>query len=447
MSNSSTFPIDQVTSTRTATDGAELRRVMISGALGQFVEWYDFVVYAYSAGVITRLFFPTLDPTAALLSTLAVYAIGFATRPIGGMFWGWMGDRLGRRSILVAIIVLMGAATAAIGLLPTYAQVGVLAPALLVVCRLLQGLSAAGESIGASSFVAEHAPPARRGFYVGIVYSSAVLPPIAAALLVLLLTSVLSPDDYSSWGWRLPFLLAAPLTLIGVYIRNRTGESPAFRETQAAKRVARTPLRTALRDYRGPMANAFALAALSSLGFYTMAGYFVTYLTATVGVPQSTALISNSVALGVVFVSMVTGAAISDRLGRRRVMLGGVIVSAMLCIPAYMVAGGGGLGNAIIGQCLLAVPLGFFFGPSGVAILEFFPTRIRLSGALLSYNVAYAIFGGTAQLISAWLILTTGNKLAPAFYMLALAAIVVLVLLRLPETSTQPLVHREDVAS
>lgn len=441
MQQSSAMPMER------AAGSTELRRVMISGALGQFVEWYDFVVYAYSATVITRLFFPTIDPAAGLLSTLAVYALGFVTRPLGAVLWGVLGDRFGRRGILSAIILLMGGATAAIGLLPVYAQIGILAPTLLVVCRLLQGLSAAGESVGASSFVAEHAPPERRGLYVGIVYSSAVLPPIAAALLVLLLTSTLSAEAYGSWGWRLPFLLGAPLALVGIYIRNRTEESPAFRQTQASRRVARTPLRTALRDYRGPMGNAFALAALSSLGFYTMAGYFVTYLTATVGIPQSTALVSNSIALAVVFVSMVTGAAISDRLGRRRVMLGGVIASAVLCIPAYMVAAGGGFGNAVLGQCLLAVPLGFFFGPSGVAILEFFPTRIRLSGALLSYNVAYAIFGGSAQLLSAWLILATGNKLAPAFYMLGLAAIVVVVLLRLPETSSQTLVHQEDTVS
>ncbi len=195
------------------------------------------------------------------------------------------------------------------------------------------------------------------------------------------------------------------------------------------------------------MGNAFALAALSSLGFYTMAGYFVTYLTTSVGTPQSAALISNSIALVVVFASMVLGAALSDRVGRRTIMLAGVVASAIVCIPAYMVAARGGLVNAIVGQCLLAFPLGFFFGPSGVAILEFFPTRVRLSGALLSYNVAYAIFGGSAQLLSTWLILVTGDKLAPAYYMLVLAVIVVVVLLRLPETSSETLVHVEDRTS
>ena len=232
--------------------------------------------------------------------------------------------------------------------------------------------------------------------------------------------------------------------MVGLYIRHRTEESPAFRQMLAAKRVAKTPLRTAIRDYKVPMAQAFALAALSSLGFYTMAGYFVTYLTATVGNDQNSALISNSIALVVVFAAMVTGGWLSDRFGRRTVMLVGVVASAILCIPAYTIASQGGFAAAILGQCVIAVPLGLFFGPSGVAILEFFPTRIRLSGALLSYNLAYAIFGGSAQLFSTWLVLQTGNKLAPAYYMLALAAVVVLVLLRLPETRDQTLVHSED---
>ncbi len=441
-----TLPVDETPGNRAATSDADLRRVMISGALGQFVEWYDFVVYAYSTTIITRLFFPSLDPTAALLSTLAVFAIGFVTRPVGGILWGVLGDRLGRRSVLSTVILLMGASTVANGLLPTYARVGIVAPALLVVCRLLQGLSAAGESLGASSFIAEHAPSNRRGLYVGIVYSSAVLPPVAAALLSLLITNMLSPEAYASWGWRVPFLLAAPLAVVGLYIRNRTEESPAFKETQSAKRIAKAPLRTALREYKGPIGNAFALAALSSLGFYTVTGYFVTYLTTTVGLSQTTAFVSNTIALTAVFASMVTGAWLSDWAGRRAVMLVGVAASVVLCVPAYWVVARGGLGSAVLGQCLIAVPLGFFFGPSGIATLELFPTRIRLSGALLSYNVAYALFGGTAQLVSTWLILVSGNKIAPAYYMLALTAVVAVVLLRLPETSNQALIHEEDRA-
>ena len=425
-------------------DSVELKCVVSSAALGQFVEWYDFVIYAYSATVIAGLFFPSADPTAALLSALAVYGVGFLMRPLGGVVFGYLGDSIGRRNTLSVIILLMGGATVAIGLLPTYEQIGILAPILLVICRLVQGLSAAGEATGSNSFVAEHAPPNRRGFLVAFTYAFANLPPIVAALLVLFITNVLTPEDYKSWGWRIPFLLGAPLALVGLYIRRRTEESPAFRKMRATKGVEAMPLRMAFRDYKKAMGFSFALAALSSLGFYTLTGYFVTYLTVTVGLNRNDALISNSVALLIAFFAMLLGGHLSDKIGRRTTILLGAAISALICIPAYMLAGEGSLANAILGQALLACALGVFFGPVGIAFLELFPTRIRLSGAGVSYNVAYTVFGGTAPLLSAFLVLQTGNKLAPAFYMAAVSVAVLIVALYLPETYQRSLVHPED---
>ncbi|MBN9001106.1 MAG: MFS transporter [Rhizobiales bacterium] len=299
-----------------------LRRVLTSAAIGQFVEWYDFVVYAYSAAVIAKLFFPNTDPTAALLATFGIYAVGFVMRPLGGFVFGSLGDRIGRRRVLSLVILLMGGATLGIGLLPTYSQIGLMAPILLVFFRLIQGLSAAGETVGSNAFVAEHAPSDRRGLFVGFTYSFANLPPIAAALLVLLLTNVLSGEDYASWGWRIPFLIGGPLALVGLYIRHKVDESPAFKATQAARKVATSPLRDAVRTQKQAMSFSFALAAFSSLGFYTLAGYFVSYLITTVGLNSNAALISNSVALFVAFVTMIVGghlshSGLSDRCARK----------------------------------------------------------------------------------------------------------------------------------
>ncbi|WP_205789712.1 MFS transporter [Microvirga makkahensis] len=420
---------------------------MSSAAIGQFVEWYDFVVYAYSAAIIAKLFFPNSDPTAALLSTFAIYAVGFVMRPLGGFVFGPLGDRIGRRRVLSLVILMMGAATVCIGLLPTYSQIGILAPILLVICRLIQGISAAGETVGSNSFVAEHAPSDRRGLYVAFTYSFANLPPIVAALLVLFLTNVLSGEAYASWGWRIPFLIGGPLALVGLYIRDKVEESPAFKATQAAKRVAANPMLEAVRDQKQQMGFSFALAAFSSLGFYTLAGYFVSYLTATVGLNSNAALVSNSIALFTAFVMMIVGGHLSDRFGRKPILLIGLIINAAVCIPAYLLAASGSLLTAIIGQSLLAIGCGLFWGPVGIALLELFPTRTRFSASAISYNLAYTIFGGTAPFLGTWLILQSGSKIAPAIYMAVLSVAVLLVVSRIPETYRKSLIHPEDVAA
>ncbi|MGB5904896.1 MAG: MFS transporter [Xanthobacteraceae bacterium] len=422
-----------------------LRRVLTSAAIGQFVEWYDFVVYAYSAAIIAKLFFPNTDPTAALLATFGIYAVGFVMRPLGGFVFGSLGDRIGRRRVLSLVILLMGGATLGIGLLPTYSQIGLMAPILLVFFRLIQGLSAAGETVGSNAFVAEHAPSDRRGLFVGFTYSFANLPPIAAALLVLLLTNVLSGEDYASWGWRIPFLIGGPLALVGLYIRHKVDESPAFKATQAARKVATSPLRDAVRTQKQAMSFSFALAAFSSLGFYTLAGYFVSYLITTVGLNSNAALISNSVALFVAFVTMIVGGHLSDRFGRKKLLIAGLVLNAVTCIPAYLIAAQGSLATAIIGQSLLAFSCGLFWGPVGIALLELFPTRTRYSASAVSYNLAYTIFGGTAPLLGTWLVLQSGSKLAPAIYMCVVSIVVLLVVLRIPETYRTSLVHDEDL--
>lgn len=431
----------------TADRSSAMRRVLGSAAIGQFVEWYDFVIYAYSAAIIAKLFFPTTDPAAALLSTFAVYAVGFVMRPLGGFIFGSLGDRIGRRQVLSLVILMMGAATVAIGLLPTYAQIGIMAPILLVICRLIQGLSAAGETVGSNSFVAEHAPAEKRGLYVAFTYSFANIPPIVAALFVLLLTNTLSGDDYASWGWRIPFLIGGPLALIGLYIRNKVDESPAFKATQAAKRVTSTPLRDAVQSQKQQMAFSFALAAFSSLGFYTLSGYFVSYLTTTVGLDSNSALISNSIALFVAFLVMILGGSLSDKFGRKPLLLAGVVINALVCIPAYLLAAQGDLLSAVLGQSLLAFGCGLFWGPVGIALLELFPTRTRFSASAVSYNMAYTIFGGTAPFLGVWLVMQTGSKIAPAIYMAAVSVAVLLVVLRMPETSKRSLIHDEDISA
>lgn len=424
-----------------------MRKVMAASAIGHFVEWFDFAVYAYAAPVIAHLFFPDFDPATALLSTFAVYAVGFVARPIGAFLIGALGDRYGRKRVLAGVILLMGVATTLIGLLPTYAVIGVAAPILLIVLRMLQGLSAAGETIGSNSFVAEHSPIRTRGRNVGFVYTASNLPPVLAALLVLALTTVLAPEAYEAWGWRVPFLLGAPLAIVGLYIRTRVDESPAFVEMRKTKAVESAPIRSVFARHWRSMLVVFAMSAVASLGYYSLTGYFYSYMTVTIGLSSSDALVSNSIALLITFVVVPISAAISDRVGRRRMLLFSILFGAIVTVPAYLLAGVGTLATAIIAQGLLGLALGLVFGPAGPAYVEMFPARVRYTGASISYNLAFTIFGGTAPLLATALIAWTGSNISPAWYIVAIAVLaLVLLAVMMPETNRRSMQHIEGDA-
>ena len=414
------------------------KRVLSSAAIGQFVEWYDFVVYAYSAATIAKLFFPAGDPAIAILATFAVYSVGFLARPVGGYVFGTLGDRIGRRWVLSVVILLMGAATVGIGLLPTYEQIGIFAPLLLIACRLLQGLSAAGETVSSNSFVAEHAPPNHRGRFVSFTYSFSTLAPVAAAVVVYAFSNGLSPENYESWGWRVPFLLGGPLALIGLYIRRIVDESPAFERAVAAEGIPTSPLREAATAQTSAMLRAFALAAFSAVGFYSLSGYFVTYLVET-GLSPADALLSNGIAMLVSFFSFWVGGELSDRFGRKPVVLFTIVLSLILTVPAFMLASTASFEMALLGQALLAVNYGLFWGAFGISVVEMFPTRTRVTGATMSFNIGYTIFGGTAPFIGTWLLLRTGDQLSPAYYMIAIAAMALFAAVTMRETAHAPL--------
>lgn len=413
---------------------SRVRKVMASSAIGHFVEWFDFAVYAYAAPVIASQFFPEFDSAAALLSTFAVYAVGFVARPVGGFLLGALGDKFGRKNILALVILLMGVSTTLIGLLPTYAAIGVLAPILLVILRMIQGLSAAGETIGSCLFVAEHSPVASRGRNVGIVYTASNLPPVVAALLVLFLTTVMSDSSYETWGWRVPFLIAAPLAFVGLWIRLKVEESPVYGEMKKTQEVEKAPIRSVFKENRNAMFTVFSIAAVTSLGYYSLTGYFYSYMTVTIGIPSDQALISNSIALLIAFITVPIAAAISDRIGRRKALLIAVGFSAVVGIPAYVLVNIATLPAAIAAQALLGFALGLVFGPAGVAFVEAFPAKVRYTGASISYNVAYTIFGGTAPLLATGLVTVTGVTISPAWYIVLITVLAFFVLIGMKET-------------
>jgi MHS family proline/betaine transporter-like MFS transporter len=421
------------------------RKAVLAGTIGNVVEWYDFAIYAYSVSVIAALFFPAGNETAALLSTLAIFGVTFLARPLGGVIFGHVGDRVGRRSALAASVLLMGGATVLIGLLPTYGQVGHLAPVLLLVCRLAQGFSLGGEFTGATSFITEYAPENRRGFWASLSPSASLLAYIGGALVVLAVASSLPESAYNSWGWRIPFWVAGPLAAAGLYLRLRIEETPAFRALESDEGVDRAPIREAVSGYLRQIALLVGIATLNAVAFYIAAGYFVTYLTETVGLDRMTAFLSNSAALMVYVLLAPLFGFIGDRFGRRPMLFAGCVGMILLSVPGFLLAGSGGLLAATLGQAMIVLPLVIVASAVTVTMVELFPTRVRYSGASLGYNVAYTIFGGTAPFVGAFLVASTGSLIAPAVYLAAIAIVVLPVIFKLPETYRLP-TNRADAS-
>ncbi|WP_250523665.1 MULTISPECIES: MFS transporter [unclassified Caballeronia] len=416
------------------TERATRGNVLVAAAVGQLVEWYDFAVYGFSVPIIAHLFFPSQSKSAALMLVFAVYGVAFVMRPLGGLVFGVWGDKVGRQRVLSVIILLVGASTAAIGALPGYATIGVAAPILLTLCRLLQGFSAGGEAIGASSFVIESAPSHRRGVWIGFVIAMSVVPVIVAGQCVGLLSQVMSASGFESWGWRIPFLISLPLSIVGLYIRLATEDGQGFITAKSSGQLSAAPIRDSLtRDMRSVM-FVFVLAGLTSLAYYMLAGYFYTFLQVTVGLPKSEALTANTVGMLVTVVGFPVCGWLSDIIGRKPMVLIGSSLLALAGIPAFAVAAHGGFTSALLAQFLLGLSISVFGGGAYVAMVELFPATTRFTGGAIGYNAAYAAFGGTAPLMGSFLVAKTGYPTAPGFYLTMVAIIALLVFFRMPET-------------
>ncbi|MCF6476320.1 MHS family MFS transporter [Nonomuraea sp. MG754425] len=410
------------------------RRVLLGASTGQFVEFYDFAIYGFSAVAIADAFFPSENPVTGLLAAFAAYGVAFVARPLGGLFFGALADRAGRRTVLYATLICMGVATALIGLLPTHGAAGIIAPVLLVVCRLAQGFSAGGEAVGAPSFVLEHAPFERRGTWIGVTIAASAATSVIALILIMGITGAVSDTAYASWGWRVPFLLALPLSLIGIYIRRRTEESPVFQELRRENAVESSPIRGSLRGNWTRLGQIFAVMALSGLGFYVLVGYFVTYLQSVVGLSLLQSLAANAVALLSFSVLLPIGGRLSDRYGRKPMLIIGAAAVAVVGLPAFLLVTSGSFGTAVIGQLLLAAALCTYGGGSYTFFVELLPAATRVTGAAISYNVAFALFGGTAPFVGTWLVDVTGSAVAPGYYLVVVALAALAVAVTTPET-------------
>lgn len=413
------------------------RKSLVAALLGTLTEWYDFAVYGYMATVLAVVFFPEGTNTAvAILAILAIYGVAFVARPLGALVFGSLGDRIGRRTTLSIVVVGMGVATLLTGFLPTYATAGVLAPVLLVLLRLCQGLFAGGEFTGASSLIAEWAPAKRRGFWISLSPTTTALSFLMAVGVVLATQSAVGPEAWPSWGWRIPFIFGGVISMVGLYLRYRLDDSPEFEELAENDAVEQAPLRVAFRSCKRQIIAIGGGAAIYAVAYYSLAGLMPTYLKQTVKADADVALLSNLLAFVVLAFLVPTAGALCDRFGRRPVLVAGVIGTLVLFVPGFLLTGSGTLAAATLGQVLLVLPIAALNASLVTTLVEIFPTHLRISGSSIAWNFAQAIFGGTAPLLGAFLVGATGTPLAPAYYVLVIAVLgsVVMLALRLPET-------------
>ena len=418
---------------------SSLRRVISGASIGNAVEWYDFAIYGFLATSIAANFFPAGNDTAALLKTFAIFAAAFVMRPLGGLVFGPLGDRVGRQRVLAVVILLMSGSTLAMGLLPTYSEIGVAAPLLLLFLRCLQGFSAGGEYGGGACYLAEFAPDARRGLIVTFIAWSGVVGFLLGAVTVTLLQACLGDVAMQSYGWRIPFLVAGPLGLVGLYIRLRLTDTPAFEALAQTDEVARSPLREAVRTAWRPILQVIGVMVVFNVGYYVVFTYLPTYFSTALKFSKTTAFLSITVACVVAIVLILPLAALSDRIGRRPLLLAGTVAFAALAYPLFLLLNSGSVAAAIAAHAALAAIESTYIAAAVSASVELFATRVRYSGFSVGYNLCVATFGGTTPYMVAWLTSSTGNKLAPALYVVVAALASLVTVLTLRENACRPL--------
>jgi MHS family proline/betaine transporter-like MFS transporter len=412
------------------------RRQLMAASIGNVLEYYDFVVYAFLAAIIAKKFFPNESEVASLLASFAAFGVGFLARPLGGAVIGRIGDRSGRRVALLITIFGMAIGTVGIGLLPTYAQIGVFAPILLVAMRLLQGLSAGGEWGGATSFIAESAPEGRRGFFGGIGQASIAAASLLGNVVAALVAIAFTPDQMQEWAWRVPFLLGGLLLPVGFYMRRTIEETPAFKANQNKAPV--TPP-----EFGSPfsmMAKAFGFTIVWTVGYYVMLSYMPTFLTKFAGLSQSEALWGNAIALAVLVATTPFFGLLSDKIGRKPLLLACCVAFVILPYPVfYVILNKASFATIVCLQIVVNLFIAAFSGAGPAALAELFPTHSRTMLMSVGYSLSVAIFGGFAPYIATWLIDRTGSPISPTYYLIASGVISGLVIWRFRETAHEDL--------
>jgi len=429
----------------TIVDRKMLNRAVGAAALGNAMEWFDFGVYSFLAVTIGHVFFPSGSASAQLIATFATFAAAFLIRPLGGLVFGPLGDKIGRQKVLAFTMIMMAIGTFSIGLIPSYSSIGIAAPILLLVARLVQGFSTGGEYGGAATFIAEYSTDKRRGFMGSWLEFGTLGGYLLGAGLVTGLTAFITPQQLLDWGWRIPFYIAAPLGLFGLYIRLKLEETPAFqkhmeKQEQIEDSKPRQTLFEMLRKYWRPMLQCIGLVLLFNVSNYMLTSYMPSYLTSVLGLSELSGLMLIMVVMFIMMPMTLLLGFWNDRLGRKPVLLAGAVGLIIFSIPALMLIGQGGVVGVFCGLMLLGVLHTFFSGTMPSALPALFTTNTRYSALAIGFNISVSLFGGTTPLITSWLVSETGNVLVPAYYLMGAALIGAITVLTLKETARKPLI-------
>ncbi|MGA3137456.1 MAG: citrate-proton symporter [Xanthobacteraceae bacterium] len=404
-----------------------------AAVIGNALEWYDFIVFGFFAVIISRLFFPTDSQYASLLFTTATFGVGFFMRPVGGILIGIYADRQGRKAALLVVIASMTVAIALIAFAPTYAAIGIGAPLIIVVARLLQGFSAGGEFASATAFLIESAPAGRRGFYGSWQMVGQGLAVLIGAILGAVLTKTLSPEAIDGWGWRIPFLFGLVIGPVGLYIRNSLAETQAFLQSDQTSQ-SRTAGRRVLASHIKQILVCFGIVVSGTISFYVILVYIPTFARSQLQLPLDQAFLAQAIGLACEVALIPICGALSDRIGRKPVMIASLLLSLVVTYPLFMwVSSSPSFSRLLVMQVVLCSVFGIGNGPVSTALGEQFPTRVRSTALAIGYNVAVMLFGGFAPFFVTWLIHATGTPIAPAFYLMFGAAVGLFAVLFLTE--------------
>jgi MHS family proline/betaine transporter-like MFS transporter len=413
-----------------------MKKIVVSGMIGNALEWYDYALYAQFVPIIAKHFFPASD--LAELMAMAVFAAGFFVRPLGAVVFGNIGDKYGRRAALVIGILTMAVPTAAIGLLPSYASIGISATIILAVIRLIQGFSLGGEFSGCIAYIVEHSPADQRGLAGSAAFVSMCLGMLLGTMTAVFMSFIMTPEALTDWGWRIPFIAGLFIGLVGLYIRMNLSESPLYKAAKATKQLSTAPVSETIKHYWPKLLMGVAIYITVTAPFYTSTVYIETFMN-KLGYTKTESSIVGSIILITMIIVLPLSAKLSDKIGRRPVLISGAIAIAIVSYPMIAVLGQLDFISAVMSQIIFAGSVAYYMGPVPAVLVELFPTKVRFTGVALSYNLSAAIFGGTAPMVAMILQRVTGNQFAIGYYLVILAAFTLCILRKFQETSTQSL--------